>query len=380
MAWFLLAVLWCLKNEQFSLRESLIAGFAYGFVLAIRPGGFFVGALLFLPLFKRLCLGKYPLKTCLRILIRGFGFILLAVLVAWAVMISPWPSAHRDPLFHPIESMRLASSFNESYPVLFLGKMHQSASLPWYYFFLFLGVTTPLAILLLATLGQIRLCADLRFDSKTWSSIGILFLIWFPLTTFVVLRMNVYDGLRHFLFLLPLLAICCGVGSSWLYEKLPIQSQWKRATLITALLLISVPSLVVLHPYQYTYYNVLAGPRITLHERFETDYWVTSYREAAKWINSQNLSAPRVVLAANSFSEPAFLHFASEQTQFVSLLGNYTSASLPRETDFYVGTVRYRQDQNFPSAPIHKRIERNGVLMSVIRKPRSGPLDSNEMR
>ena len=39
--------------------------------------------------------------------------------------------------------------------------------------------------------------------------------------------------------------------------------------------------MVYLHPYEYVYFNQLIGGTRGAEERFETDYWATSYREAA---------------------------------------------------------------------------------------------------
>jgi hypothetical protein len=45
----------------------------------------------------------------------------------------------------------------------------------------------------------------------------------------------------------------------------------------------------------------------------------------------------------------------------------------PPEYDYYVATVRYRQWQNFPSAPIVHRIERDGIVLTVIRAQPQNP-------
>ena len=48
-----------------------------------------------------------------------------------------------------------------------------------------------------------------------------------------------------------------------------------------------------LHPYEMTYFNRLTGGLAGAVGRYETEYWITSYREAIEWINAD--AAGRVV-------------------------------------------------------------------------------------
>ena len=41
-----------------------------------------------------------------------------------------------------------------------------------------------------------------------------------------------------------------------------------------------------LHPYEYIYYNRLVGGVQGAFRRFELDYWGTSYREAAAYLDA----------------------------------------------------------------------------------------------
>ncbi len=369
VAWFLLAILWSTKRRHLRWLEIVVLGLAFGMVLAVRPGGFFVGALFFVPLFEHGVLQK-PLAFEWPKFLKVGLLLGLSVVLAWIVMIAPWPSAHKSPLWHPFESMILASKFHEAYPVLFQGAQVQSNKLPWNYFFVYFGLTIPPLILLGTMIGQARLVVMTLKGSKRSQPMALLFLIWFPLLAFLVLRMNVYDGIRHFLFLLPLFAISAAIGGARLAGMLPKSLGILRGGAMAVAFAISIPSLWSLHPYQYSYYNLFAGPRGTLHQRFETDYWVTSYREAAEWVRNQEVKAPRVVLAANAFSEPAFLNFSSPDLQFFSVLSNLKNEPWPDGADFYVGTVRYGQSENFSSTPIVFKVERDGILMSVIRSPK----------
>jgi len=97
---------------------------------------------------------------------------------------------------------------------------------------------------------------------------------------FVIARPNVYDGLRHFLFILPPFAVLVGVAAADVHFRLQKNLPWLALPVVAGVLLSAVPAMVRLHPYENVYFNFLAGPKATLHERYETDYWASSYREA----------------------------------------------------------------------------------------------------
>lgn len=233
--------------------------------------------------------------------------------------------------------------------------------------FVYFGLTIPPFVLLISILGQCRLFSTLPGKQEAPIALGIVFLIWFPLMSFLVFRMNVYDGVRHFLFIIPALAVAAGAGAAWLVTLFPPAWGVLRESGVAALLAAALPSAIALHPYEYVYYNIFAGPRDNLHERYETDYWATGYREAARWIGDRGVKNPNVILAANGFSKPAFVHFAGSDVQIMSQIGDHKDSAWPEGADYYVATVRYGQHRNYSVAPVVYRIEKGGILLAVIR-------------
>jgi hypothetical protein len=392
IAWFLSVCSWnsiaalrsgATYQKRFNWGHALAMGCAFGFVLAMRPGAWFCVALLGLPGLSLLMprwrsrldspapninQGHLLTPPFLRILLLSCA----ALPIAWLLMVVPWPYAHQNPIANPVRAISYASHFDEVYQVLFQGKFWPSNKLPWNYYFVYLGIMTPVLLLLLALFGHVSGARNaLRRPIAFPSFVGCLFLVWFPLTYFLVARPNVYDGLRHFLFILPMLAVLAGAGAAACTRILPQRLGFCIRHALPALaLLAGVPSLFTMHPYQYAYYNFLAGDRATLHERFETDFWVTSYREASEWLNSkkgQSLQPMRVLVAANSHSMAAFGAFIRSDVQFSTALGNYVGQPLPPQFDYYVATVRYGYWKNFSDAPVVHRIQRDGILMCVIR-------------
>lgn len=367
-------------------KHALGLGLVFGLVLAIRSGAWFCGVLLGLPLLTRLWRARRlgarvaarnqeapprgPTAFCAAWM-RLTAVAVAALPLAWLVMVAPWPYAHQGPLSHPLESMFYASHFSEVYQVLFQGKGWPSNALPWSYYFVYLGLTTPVGILLLSLPGHlfgIRRVLSRGFGFPVVA--GVLFFIWFPLSYFLIARPNVYDGPRHLLFILPFVAVLAGAGAAGCARWLSLRfGLWGRA--IPALfLLASVPSLFSMHPYQYAYFNFLAGDRATIHARYETDYWVTAYREAAGWLNSLP-SAPNhplhVLVMANGRSLPTLSQFTRPDITLDADDGAVPTTALPPSFDYSVASVRYGWWRNFPDTPVVHTIERDGILLCIMR-------------
>ena len=378
------AVIWLLHisvsvaaRRRLDWRDALKLGFAFGFVLMMRPGAWFLGILLALvPLrfaWRAWRFWKLSGHWRLQKIFKTLPVLFAAVAIGWLLMVLPWPNAWHSPLKQPLDAANLAAHFHEIYPVLLRGTIYPSNKLPWDYLATYLVLTLPVPFLAFAVWGHLVFWRKLpRSGLKAVAVCGVGFLIWFPLAIFVLLRPNIYDGMRHFLFMLPPLAVLVGVAAA------DVAQRWRAvaAKIAVALLLLSaVPAMVRLHPYEIVYYNFLAGPNATLHERYETDYWLSSYTQAAAWINkvqSQSDRPLRVLVVAGNFNYPVFTHSLNEKTEVTrAKIRDFSNDSLNPAFDYYVATERYSQWLNFSNTPIAYRIESDGILLSVIRgKPR----------
>ncbi|MCU1348638.1 MAG: hypothetical protein JWO56_1668, partial [Acidobacteria bacterium] len=267
---FACAIVWTMVTmarliEQPTRKRLALAGLALGAALSIRVGALlFVGIVLIVILLKRRREAVAPFAA--------------ACLLAWVVMVVAWPAAHRAPLSHPVHAFGEALAFDQTYPVRFEGAELASNELPRRYLVEMLAITTPLLTLAFALAGLV-----IALRRRTAADLLLVAWLAVPLVLFVIQRPNVYDGIRHFLFLLPALAILGARAPRW--------------AVVTACA-VPLVAMLRLHPYEMTYYNALADP-----SRFETDYWASSYREAALWLRAH---AParrtRVLVAATSYS------------------------------------------------------------------------------
>jgi hypothetical protein len=49
------------------------------------------------------------------------------------------------------------------------------------------------------------------------------------------------------------------------------------------LLLPGLAGIIHLHPYEYAYYNLFSGGVGGAYRQYETEYWLTCYKEAVEW-------------------------------------------------------------------------------------------------
>jgi hypothetical protein len=353
--------------------RALACGLALGAVLALRPGGLpLLLLLLACAAGPALLEGGSP---------RGVALRLLAILaLAWLSMVAPWPWAHQSPVSNPLRAMAFALSFPHTFPVLFEGQVHASDALPRHYLAKFVLVTTPPALLALAGIGVARaLCLQWRAPLADRARALLVLELWWlaPLLLPFVRRPNVYDGMRHVLFVLPALALFAAFGAQGLLER--VRAGWPRRAAAAALLALcasSLPSLVRLHPYQMTYFNFLVGGVAGAQTRYETDYWLASYKEAAEWINRRAAEAPggrlRILVAIDRFAWDCAAHYLAPGVEMTALGQVGSRGTLPEPFDYFVATTRYGAHQSFPASPIVHSVGRDGAVFSVIRARAAG--------
>ena len=376
VCWSIFSMMRLFLQNRFGKWDLGFCAVAIGLALSMRPGGMFLFLyMVFIGVFWLLQTdAKRSGQTGWK---KGFFLGLrmsVIFVVAWIVMISFWPYAHQNPILNPIRSLLASSSFDVTYPVLFKGTVHMSDQLPSYYLAWFLIICTPLNILFLSDVGFI---GGITEQLRSWRSSRSLLIfgtqIWtlFPILYFIIFTPNIYDGIRHILFILPGLALMAGLGADYIFKQMgKFIGRTAAAIATTSILILSIGSIFTMHPYQTSYFNVLTGTPNSLHNRYETDYWASSYKEGAEWINQRQKethSPLRVLIAANDLSAPCALRYLDKRINAHVIFEKIKEAKLPEDFDYYLSTVRYGLHQNFPEEQVVYAIRRDGILLSVIK-------------
>ncbi len=383
VVWFMYATAAFFLKREFRARQVIACGAAMGVALCVRPGGFpllaiyFAGAAALSHLTRPKDAGSKGPGTPVRPFLMKSAAI---VAIAWVMMVIPWPWAHENVVTHPIQAMKVAASFTTSYPVLYDGRVFMSSDLPWHYLVKYLLITTPPALLLLALLGLAFGVREqwiaFHGDRSLLAGVTLLWL-FLPLIVFIVKRPNVYDELRHFLFILPAVAILAAIGASEVLARVRRgKARLVAWPAILVLLLLPLRDLIRLHPYQMTYFNAFVGGLGGAYGRYETDYWVSSYREAMLWVNERARREPQrrfvVLVGGTVYVEPAAAHYRAPNVVVMIVPGTVGLRDLPPDADYYIATTRYfLATANFPDTPVLHTIGRDGAVFTVIKGRRA---------
>ncbi len=353
-------------------------GLALGLTLGIRIAGVF--ALIYLG-------AALTLWACLRWRDAGFaaawreswrailGFLVPSLLVAWSVMLAAWPWAQQDPLRHPFQALTTFSNNPWNLDTLFEGRLVNSLHLPPDYLPVYFLVRMPELIVVLLCVALVLAGAALvrRRGLPEWTAFAPYFVLGFaavfPFVFFVVFRPVTYDGIRHFLFVLPPLAAISGLALTRIFSALAARPLWARgafAAIVVIYLGWHGSFMRELHPHQYVYYNQFIGGVDGAEDRYELDYWGNSYHEAVdrlvEYIKDEEerteVSRQYRVIVCSSGTSAAY-YFPK----------NLVLSGDERQADFYISNTRLGCDKIFDGDTIIT-VERDDAILSLVKDRR----------
>ncbi|HET7746164.1 MAG TPA: hypothetical protein VFM29_02620 [Vicinamibacteria bacterium] len=217
---------------------------------------------------------------------------LLTVGIAWVVMLAFWPWAQQAPFTNPARAWRAFSRFWDTQVVFFDGAYVNARDVSRLYLPTWFSLTLPETYAVALVLGALALVRAARTRPPDpalrprlvqlgWlSALAVLPVGW------VVFRHTpLYDGLRHFLFVVPVLAVLAGVAVSSFFSRSTVWSRGLGAGALAVAAAVTLVDMVRLHPYQAVYFNrVVAGGLRQALTRYEGDYWCLSYKEGVEWL------------------------------------------------------------------------------------------------
>lgn len=371
-------------------RMTLLTGLFIGITMATRIGGLVL--LCYLALFIAIDVvapslqkkGNRRIKGGVR---RAAGFLpklAAATGIAFILLFLHWPHGQWQPLQSTGGTMETVTHFSWPMPVFFDGAFHKADELPWTYLPRLFLLTTPVHFLLIGVLGLcmlVRRLARVKRDpvSRSPVSMGVLlvlFSVLFPPLYILARDSVVYNGTRHLLFILPPAAVLAGLAMSRLME-------WSRArqprlaiplcSVLAVALLMTGRQMIRLHPYQYIYYNMLAGGTRNAAQNYETDYWGTAFKELALEFHAHlketrpELSRPMVVVNMEQVTW-LFEPFLPESDS----LPIHVVRSRPDIDDYYAASTLWSAD-TFHEGVVVVTVGRAGVPLAVVKDRRHLP-------
>jgi hypothetical protein len=216
-----------------------------------------------------------------------------------------------------------------------------------------LAAAAAFAVVRLPRLGTGR--ADLR-----WLAVALAAIV--PISYSLLARPALYNGLRHFTFLLPVLAMLGAWGLQMSWRALSARRLEIPLVLLCAALTGSqLAMLARLHPYEYLAYNHLVGGLPGAYDRWETDYWSAPMKEAI-----QTILAPQVVGQHNMAPHQYTVGVCAESLQAqVYLPPEFVVTSDWMKADFYLSTTHMDCDSVMHGRTMGE-VRRMGVPLMVV--------------
>ncbi len=365
-------------------REVLVAGLAVGVALGVRPGGFFLWSYpVVAAIVREVREAPRDNVHVITRAARALPLFLLLIGSAWLVMLIAWPWAQLDPIGRPLHAMQAASHFNWAGDTLFEGRRIAATELPARYLLVWFGITTPETYLIAAAAGVSAFAVAIR--ARSWNvsqaaGMGIVaFSILLPLGAALITRPTLYDAHRHFLFLFPPLAALSGIALArfvsepgiWRSVRMSVAGAWGIAALLVAL------EIVALHPYEYVYFNRIAGGLRAASGRYETDYWGASYREGLAWVVAHVRPTRRLRIAACDSSSAGRLYYYLQR--WPDAADRFGIVESPQQADLFLAVTRFDCHRRVPAEVLHV-VERQGAPLLYVLHPTSVPSTAQSTR
>jgi hypothetical protein len=224
-----------------------------------------------------------------------------SAILAYATMALIWPWSVIDPL-NPVAAIEIfAHFFEKPWQELFDGVLIEPPDMPRSYVPTLLGLKLPEIFLLLGSAGVLgTFVASLRFSvSPRLRAIylAVALAAVLPIATTVIARPAMYNGIRHFVFVLPPLAVAGGLAGAWIANWMIERAAHRHRAALAALVAIfaagvALPAIGMakLHPYEYVSFNHIAGGVRGAEPRFMLDYWGLAFKQAGQELRA-NLAA-----------------------------------------------------------------------------------------
>jgi hypothetical protein len=360
MAWGIAYL--CLAIEEWPrvrLSTALKFGLAAGLTLGVRVGGF----LLFF------YAGLTAIACCLwlqrgRALVAGSARLLIpSIVLAYPLMLLFWPWAQAAPFRHPLSALATFSHEQFDYPTLFAGRYYPENDLPRLYLPTFVALTLPeLTLALLLGYAWLLASPD-ETGPRTHLKLWLLALaIVFPIAYAIAIHAVLFDGMRHFIFVLPPIALAAALVADRLLDRLSDRNKIRLGILTLCYGLGHLLIMVMLHPDEYVYYNGLTGGVAGAQGRFKIDYWANSYREAVQGLVGRLRAAYGDQFQSHHFSV-AVCGPATPATYYFP--PNFNEVEDRSKADFLIAFTMDDCDRS-AAGPILYRVERMGALLSVV--------------
>jgi len=138
----------------------------------------------------------------------NFGLVFI---ISQCWIMAFWPYLGSNYFGNLISVFLMTKGLPFDIPMIFMGQIVSSVHLPWYYLIVWFGVCTPLFILafFMSSFFFFKKKAILM-EGKLYFILAFTFLL--HLLLYIGLRPVIYNSMRHYLFMAPILSVMAAMG------------------------------------------------------------------------------------------------------------------------------------------------------------------------
>lgn len=374
MLWALYASVFVTRDlEKTAMRYIVLLGVAVGCALGLRIGGAFAVIYLVLMLGMAWLQQRASWGVVLATVLR----LMPAALIALVIMALCWPWVMMAPK-HILLAVKSFSHFAFNMQTILNGTVYNIGDIPRTYLLQYLVVKLPEVGLLGLVSGLLIVCARLAACLRVMgckyalhqnrtaqvAMTAVLVSVLFPLAFVLYDKPALYNGVRHFTFILPPLTILLAWGllATWqvLANRQYIRALW--AGLALGLTAITMQDILLLHPYEYMRFNRLAGSPQHAQYRWEGDYWTSALREVSHYLTGMNLPKQ---------DKPYLVSICAENEQGEAYVdGRFKITKDWDASDFFIAGTNMHCHQVMKGKVIGA-VYRDGMLLAVVKDRRA---------
>ena len=344
---------------------ALSTGIQLGFLGSLIP--IFIFILMEIFLFKKIVTKIFSIKKLAYDLVK-------CILIFYTILVVFWIDVHGNILVNSFDIFVefMSNNFWTGYPYnLVNGNYFESSNVPSSYIILNLIFKSPEYFLMLYIVFVFLIIKDTIFFEKKFNFIKyklilLINILIFPTFLIMLIPFPIYDGMRLFLWSIPYYSIIPSLVIFYLLNN--IQKKIPKYTLVFLSLFIVyfLFNFFSLTPYQYTYLNRLNGINEIKYKKFENDYTGSSLHELIQEIDFDKNDKISVATCGVSLDHVKYfikkrgyinINFVSSETADYIIMTNRVS-----NADGLINCF-----DKFSGGNIFK-VERNGLILSVVRK------------
>lgn len=233
-------------------------------------------------------------RTAFANLGRFIVVLLPGLVLAYAIMALIWPWSVQEPL-NPLRAVGYFSEFFEKpWKEMYEGVPISVPDMPRSYIPVMFAIKMAEIFVVLVPAGAIGcVIAAFRHEipvRRRAALILVVFAALLPLAIALITRPAMYNGIRHFLFVIPPLAVLGGLAGGWIIET--IRARSPQAAIAAGLVMLAgvilpVTDMVRIHPYQYASFNRIAGGVYEADDNYMLDYWGLAFKQAAEELRNK---------------------------------------------------------------------------------------------